>query len=126
MDETGEGWQLPHLAWDPLEKGASLRGLGERELELLRRKSTPQPFGTWILPLRLTRSGPPGYRRAIVLCDDGKRVLAMARASLDAGEPYFKAMSGDDWEFRELDTGHWPMLSMPAELSSVLDELARA
>ena len=125
VDDAGEGWRLPPPAWDPLERGASLRGLGERELGLLRRKSTPQPFGTWTQPLRLERSGPPGYRRAIVLCDDGKRVLAMARASLAAGEPYFKAMSGDDWEFHELDTGHWPMLSMPTELAAVLDELAR-
>jgi hypothetical protein len=57
------------------------------------------------------------------VCDDGKRLIAMARASLEAGESYFKALAGDDWQFRELDTGHWPMLSTPAELAAVLEDL---
>ncbi|MDQ6671238.1 MAG: hypothetical protein M3069_10895 [Chloroflexota bacterium] len=115
VETRGQGWLLPPIGWDPLEPGASLRGLGERELDLLRRKAMPQPLATYTQPLRLTHSdSPPSYRRAIVLCDDGKRVIATARASLERGEPYFKAMQGADWELRELDTGHWPMLSQPA------------
>jgi pimeloyl-ACP methyl ester carboxylesterase len=124
VEESGDGWRIPPMAWEPSDKGASLKGLDEHHISLLRRRATPHPFGTYTQPLELTRSGPPAYRRAIVLCDDGKRVLAQARASLEAGEPYFQALAGNDWEFAELDTGHWPMLSAPADLARVLDDFA--
>ena len=32
--------------------------------------------------------------------------------------------SSPNWSFVELDTGHWPMFSRPAELADLLDELA--
>jgi hypothetical protein len=68
---------------------------------------------------------PLGYRRAMILCDDGTRIMSVARASLAAGETRFTAVAGDDWEFRELDTGHWPMLSAPQELAAALDQLVQ-
>lgn len=126
VDEDGQGWLLPPPAWGPDGHGASMRGLGEREFALLRSKATPQPFATYTQRLRLERMNPPMYRRSIILCDDGKCIMAAARASLDAGESYFSAVAGDDWEFRELETGHWPMLSAPADLAAVLDDLATA
>jgi len=33
--------------------------------------------------------------------------------------------SSPSWSFAELDTGHWPMYSQPAELATLLDELVR-
>ena len=50
------------------------------------------------------------------------------RANVDqlvaAGIPVFTAMTEEPWRYLELATGHWPMLSAPAELASVLHELA--
>ena len=38
----------------------------------------------------------------------------------------FGAMTGDDWRFVDLDTGHWPMLTAPGRLATVLQEVAAA
>ncbi len=124
VDESGDHWRWPFPPLDELARSASLTGLGEPELALMRRKAVAHPFGTYTQPLRLTRSGPPSYRRVMILCEDGQRLMQVVRASLAAGEPYFSACAGDDWEYRELNTGHWPMLSMPAELAATLDDLS--
>jgi pimeloyl-ACP methyl ester carboxylesterase len=122
VNEQGDGWRLPFPGVDGLAP-ASVRGLGAAERALMERKATAQPFATWTTPLRLTRSGPPSYRRIMLLCDDGKRLMAMARENPSL-LPAFP--SGPAWEFHELDTGHWPMLSQPAELAALLATLAAA
>src|SRR5579859_1602711 len=124
-EELGDGWQLLMPDFSELGKGASLKGLTEADLDVLRRKAAPHPFGTYAQPLRLTRSGPPSYRRVMILCDNGKQLMPVVRAGLAAGVPQFQAFAGDDWEYHELDTGHWPMLSQPDELSRLLETLTR-
>jgi pimeloyl-ACP methyl ester carboxylesterase len=126
QDDTDGGWRLQMPEFTVLGRGASLRGLGEPELALMRQKATPQPFGTYAQPLRLRRTGPPSYRRVMILCDNGKQLMTAVRSGLAAGDPRFAAFGGDDWEYPELDTGHWPMLSQPAELTEVFDRLTRA
>ena len=34
--------------------------------------------------------------------------------------PLFQHMAGDGWDFAELPTWHWPMLSRPTELARIL------
>lgn len=41
-----------------------------------------------------------------------------------AGVPQIVAMTQAPWRQAALATGHWPMLSVPAELATVLDQLA--
>jgi hypothetical protein len=37
-----------------------------------------------------------------------------------AAAPMFRHMAGDQWEFVELPTWHWPMFSRPADLADIL------
>lgn len=121
-NDVQDGWRWPFPGFDGLS--ASLKGLGERERELMLGKVTAHPFGTYRQPLRLTHAGTVSYRQVMILCDDGKRLLAMARQER-AAFPVLSGISEErGWELRELDTGHWPMLSAPAELASMLDGLA--
>jgi len=38
--------------------------------------------------------------------------------------PHVEALRGV-WDFVELETGHWPMVSTPEQLVEVLDQLGR-
>jgi pimeloyl-ACP methyl ester carboxylesterase len=124
VDERGNGWRLPFPGFPLLGEQASLSGLGPEQQRLMERRATPHPFGTYTQRLRLERDGVPPYQRAMILCQDGRKFLEFARARLVAGDPTFQAMAGDDWKMLELDTGHWPMLSRPAELGELLRQLA--
>jgi pimeloyl-ACP methyl ester carboxylesterase len=117
VDERGEGWRLPFPAIDELGKGASLAGLDEAAFRLMRAKAVGQPFGTYRQPLRLQNAGAGDHERVIVACDDLRTLLA-------AGIPRFQAFAPPTWRIEELATGHWPMLSAPAELAAVLDRVA--
>ena len=48
------------------------------------------------------------------------------RELIAAGHPYAICMSGPEWRFVELPTGHWPMFSEPAKLVSILEEAGRS
>ena len=41
-----------------------------------------------------------------------------------AGHPWFAALAGPEWWLRELPTGHWPMVSVPDKLASLLLDLS--
>ena len=46
------------------------------------------------------------------------------RGLVAAGVPQIAAMAAPPWHYLELETGHWPMFSAPAELAEMLDGLA--
>jgi hypothetical protein len=69
----------------------------------------------------------PSYRRVLVLARSLGLTAGQLREQIAAGTPpWAQIYGGPDWEFEELPTGHWPMLSMPDELSALLDRLAAA
>jgi hypothetical protein len=51
--------------------------------------------------------------------------LAQVKAMIASGHPLFAAISGPDWQFLELPTGHWPMFSRPEDTAQLLAGLAR-
>ena len=115
--EHGGGWRLPMPPFAVLGLSSSLDGLDESKRELLRTRATPQPFGTY--EQRLTGPAEPGPHvdRVLVACNDFRNLL-------DAGVPMLAALSQPPWRRFDLYTGHWPMLSAPAELASVLGQLS--
>jgi pimeloyl-ACP methyl ester carboxylesterase len=116
VDALGDGWKLPVPT--NLGDGASIEGLGEAELALFARKATPQPFGTYTQPLRLTHPPASGdYGRVIIACDDFRDMKEFFTER-------FAQFAPPAWRMFELATGHWPMLSMPGEVASILHELA--
>ncbi len=112
---TGNGWKWSMPSFEELGEDASLNGLTGEQLDLMRRKATPHPFGTYEQPLRLTHGGwrNGSFERVLVACNDFHSLL-------DAGMPQLAFINEPDWRVEHLPTGHWPMLSMPKELASIL------
>jgi pimeloyl-ACP methyl ester carboxylesterase len=126
--ERGDGWRWPVVDAETLAAGmfGSAAGLDQAQLRMIEQRGTPQPYATFTSPLRLTRSEPPPYRRAMVLCTAGGITAAMLRELIAQGDPRAAAISAPDWELYELATGHWSMFSSPVELADLLHRLARA
>ena len=119
VDQAGEGWLYPFPGFESLAGNTSIAGLGEREQAVIAARATPQPWATYTQPLRLehaeTEAAP--YRQVLIACDDMRGLIA-------AGVPQIAVMAAPPWHYLELETGHWPMFSAPAELAEMLDELA--
>ena len=111
------GWRYPLPSWEKLaESGASLEGLGPRERELMAARATDQPLGTIAQPLSLTGDFDK-LPKTLISCSFP---LDQITAMIASGHPFFAAVSGPEWELRDLPTGHWPMLSRPADLAALL------
>lgn len=124
IEERGDGWRLPYPGAEALGEQASLAGLSDADLALMQARATPQPYETMRQPLRLERAFAGEYARAAILCTDGGFTIDQLRKLIAEGTPAFQALAAPDWEFHELPTGHWPMLSLPAETTELLDRLA--
>jgi pimeloyl-ACP methyl ester carboxylesterase len=118
VDQDGEGWRYPFPGFEALGKEASLEGLGEADRSLMAEKAVAQPWLSYTQPLRLRSDGNGNYQRVVIACNDFRGLIA-------AGIPQIVAITKPPWRVLELQTGHWPMLSAPAELAEMLDQLAR-
>ncbi|MGW0565451.1 alpha/beta hydrolase [Streptomyces sp. NPDC003016] len=111
--------ELPPPARDEWQRWGSTAGVPEEALDRLTARAAPQPLGTLLQPLRLT-----GAVAAVpatgVLCTGNGAGIEMLRLRVSFGGPAFEALTDPRVTFFELPTGHWPMLSCPAELAEVL------
>ena len=82
--------------------------------------ATPQPLRTWTQPLSLKNPAREELPKLLITCSVP---LAQVREMIAAGHPWFAALAGPQWSFRELPTGHWPMFSVPDELATLLADL---
>jgi hypothetical protein len=73
-------------------------------------RAVGHPFGTYTQPLCL-RDVEPSYEQVVIACEDGKRFLPLVQQVL----PEARVL--------ELETGHWPMLSQPADLAALLHHI---
>ncbi|GHD99269.1 hypothetical protein [Streptomyces alanosinicus] len=80
---------------------------------------TPQPFATATRPLNRPTVPPDTHCSVIASAFSPEQV----RMPADSGNPVFEPMA--DMDLRHLPTEHWPMLSRPIELASLLDKIAR-
>ena len=117
VNEAGEGWRIPLPAWEELEgvMGASLEGLGPDERAHMR------ALRTWTQPLSLRNPAREELPKLLITCSVP---LAQVREMIAAGHPWFAALAGPQWSFRELPTGHWPMFSVPDQLAPLLADLS--
>jgi pimeloyl-ACP methyl ester carboxylesterase len=119
VDQAGDGWRWPFPGFEELAQNASLAGLGEPERALIAAKAVAQPWATYTQPLRLQHADAGDtvpYRRVVIACDDVRGLVA-------AGVPQIVALTAPPWHYLDLQTGHWPMFSAPAELADMLDGL---
>ena len=99
---------------------ASLEGVDEDHLRLLRSRATPQPFGTYTQPLRLTNPAREGLPKLGIVCSFS---LDQVQQMIASGQPLFRELSTPNWRFVELPTGHWPMFSRAEDLAGLLLDL---
>ncbi|MDG4824448.1 alpha/beta hydrolase [Asanoa sp. WMMD1127] len=105
---------VPPRPWEPADDPVLLAGLDDDALSLLRKRSTTHPYASVAQPLR--RGGALNPPASLIASTFSLEQIAQMRA---AGHPFFAAM-GDDVVIRALPTGHWPMLSEPSRLASLL------
>ncbi|KOV93344.1 alpha/beta fold hydrolase [Streptomyces sp. NRRL B-3648] len=115
VDASGDGWRLPMPPFEVLGLSSSLDGLDEGQQDVLRSRATPQPFGTYAQRLVGPAQPGPGVDRVLITCHDFTGLL-------DGGVPMLAYLNQPPWRRFDLPTGHWPMLSAPAELADVLDK----
>jgi pimeloyl-ACP methyl ester carboxylesterase len=115
----GEGWLLPpppftDVAGDPI----TLAGLSADDLALLRSRSVPQPFATARQPLLRPHGG--SVPETLISCLFPEEQV---RQMIADGHPMFAGFDGPP-QVLPLPTGHYPMLSRPADTARLLASLA--
>jgi pimeloyl-ACP methyl ester carboxylesterase len=118
--ESGEGWMLRVPPPEELADMASLEGVDEEHLGLLYSRATPQPFGTYTQPLRLTNPAREELPKLGILCSFS---LDQVRQMIASENSLFGEMAGPNWRLAELRTGHYPMFSRPDDLAELLLDL---
>lgn len=121
--EASGGKAIPVPDFDPAADPVNLAGLSDADLALLRERGTPEPWGVATTPLRLgnpARHDVPSHLVASTF------PLEVVEQMLAAGHPFFAEFAAARTRgLHAVPTGHWPLLSAPAELAAVLDEIAR-
>lgn len=117
----GDGWRIPLPAWEELDSGNALRGLGDVERRLMRERATDHPFHSTTQPVHLENPARDALPKTAIWCSmTGEEVKGMTAA--------YPALSSElvkpGWDFVELPTGHWPMFSKPDELAGLLESLS--
>ncbi|HLY76366.1 MAG TPA: alpha/beta hydrolase family protein [Thermoplasmata archaeon] len=106
-------WPMP----EPLGAQAPVDGLTPADLDLLRRRGTPHPALSFEEHLSGPVSSGPYPKSLAISCVEDEKAAATER------ELFLKEHR--DWSYHALFTGHWPMLSTPHALVSLLDQICR-
>ncbi|MER5468263.1 alpha/beta fold hydrolase [Streptomyces sp. NPDC002685] len=118
-DAAEEGWRIPPPSHEEWQRWGSVAGLPPSVLARLAENAVPQPVGTLTQPLRL--SGAVSELPATgVLCVANGSSIASVEGLVRLGDPRLQVLTDPRVTFFELDTGHWPMLSCPDEVTEVL------
>jgi pimeloyl-ACP methyl ester carboxylesterase len=102
---------LPYASVGRIGEG----GLPESEVRRLLDRRLPQPLDTYTQPVQLTNPGAATLSHTYILCTDkdpNDPFVHFARRAQAAG-----------WRYNELESGHFPMLTMPRELARLLSQL---
>jgi len=112
----GEG-EVPLPPWAEIDP-SSLVGLDDATLATFRERAVPVPAGVARTPVRVTDPRRLSVPATVVCTSIPSEVL---RTMVHHGPPLHTEL-GDlaDVTYVDLSTGHWPMLSRPADLARVL------
>ncbi|MEM7348997.1 MAG: alpha/beta fold hydrolase, partial [Chloroflexota bacterium] len=104
-------WPMP----DDLDVMSSFDGLTDQDKQWLRTKSAPQPLKTFSQPLPPPKKDSQQLPRSYILCTSDRAQFP---------EYVETARTSSAWGFYELATGHWPMISKPNDVATILLEIA--
>jgi len=117
----GAGWRLPFPPWEELDKSGTAQDLDADMRAMIDARATDMPFGPAKQPVTLANTARAKLPKIAVWCTAS---APQVRQMVDSGNPMFKELSGPEWTFLELRTGHWPMFSKPRELAEILRQQA--
>jgi pimeloyl-ACP methyl ester carboxylesterase len=107
----GGGWGVPFFSDEELDRYWGDHELTAEDLRWIRAHAAPQPLATFRSVQRIGDPAAAALPRTYVRCTH------------DPAPP--PVLPGDaGWEHAELDTGHWPMVTRPAELTRLLGAIA--
>ncbi|MFI5805052.1 alpha/beta fold hydrolase [Streptomyces sp. NPDC051561] len=101
------------------QRWGSTSGLDRAALGRLTEHAVSQPLATLLQPLRLT-GAVASVPSTAVLCTQNGVSIEMIQMVVGLGDPALQALVDPRVSFFELATGHWPMLTCPAELAETL------
>lgn len=116
---AGTQRELPSPARDAWQRWGSTAGIPDEALDRLTALAAPQPLRTLLQPLRLTGAA-ASLPITGVLCNGNGASIELIQMRVGFGDPALQVLTDPRVTFFELPTGHWPMLSLPAELADVL------
>ncbi|MFB7633903.1 alpha/beta fold hydrolase [Streptomyces sp. NPDC056149] len=124
-EQAEDGWRIPTPVLDGSDPQAQnrLAGVPASALARLARLAAPQPLGPLTQPLRLSGAAAKLPMTGIFGTRTGMSV-ATVESLVRSGDPRFAVLAEPQVRFFELDTGHWPMLSVPDELAGMLTRAA--
>lgn len=109
-DEGGDGWR-----WPMPEEPDGWVGISDSDDRWLRSKAVPQPVATFSEPVSVRSRAALELPSTYVLCTEN----GLDGPTLDL----VRGMAAErGWNLRELDTGHWPMVSASADVVETLLE----
>lgn len=117
----GEGWRLPFPPWEELDKSGAAKDLDADMRAVIEARATDMPFGAAKQPVTLASTARAKLPKIAIWCTTR---AAQVKQMVDSGSPMFRELSGPEWTFIELPTGHWPMFSRPRELADLLAQQA--
>lgn len=102
-------WRFPVITDEEFGMYYGDHGIGAGDMAWLRRHAVGHPLGSYTEPL--SGGDPAALPATFVRCtEDAPPDLSGPRAG---------------WAYEEIRTGHWPMITRPAELAALLDKVAR-
>lgn len=112
-----EGAEIPFPDWDAFDD-SELVGLDEQLRAQLRERAIPHPLAASTEPQRLGDERRYTVPSTIV---SSSMPVSVLRELIDSGHPYMaEAAKLRELEIVGLATGHWPQLTKPDELASVI------
>ena len=105
-------WPMP----EPLSAQAPTDGLSPADLSLLRTLATPHPALSFEERLRGSVEPGPYPKNYAISCVEDENAAAAEKEQFLAQNP--------DWTYYSLPLCHWPMLSSPRELASILNRIS--
>jgi pimeloyl-ACP methyl ester carboxylesterase len=123
MNPELEGETFPlSAAWDEELEQGSMAGLSEDQLARFRDEALPQPGNTLREAVSLTNPARLEVPGTVVCTSFPAEQFRQGAAN---GVPFLAGLGDqDNLHYVDLPTGHWPMWSRPADLASVLGDVA--